>query len=83
MVLCLAMIALTTSCGLKSLFKGEDAAEDTSVTTVQNGGDETPDEDDTTTTNKPQAETVPNVEHKGEMSDDDFIKGTWGDTSEN
>ena len=98
LVLCLAMIALSTSCGLKTWMeekapwvdKGDDtttnttttAAKPDNTTTVGNENDEKP---DVTTTTKPPKEevTVPNVEYKDEMSDDDFIKGSWGDTSEN
>lgn len=83
LVLCLAMVALTTSCGLKTWLEEKapwvDKGDDTSDTTVDNSSDETP----ANTTTKPKEEvTVPNVEYKDAMSDDDFIKGSWGDTSE-
>ena len=84
LALCLSMIVLSTSCGLKTWLEEDapwvkkDAQTAETSETVDN--DET---DKPTTTTKPKDETpVPDVEHKDEMSDDDFIHGSWGDTSE-
>ena len=77
LVLCFAMIALTTSCGLF----GEKTPDETSAS-IEEESDKAPAE--TSTTTKPKEETrVPNVEYKDAMSDDDFIHGSWDDSSEN
>ncbi len=87
LVLSLAMIVLTTSCGLKTWLDEKapwvDKSDDTDP--VENSDDKVSDEDDgkgTSATTKPAEPPVPEVEYKSEMSDDDFIKGSWGDTSE-
>ena len=60
----------------------EDPAETSD--TANDDTSKTPDQTETPeATTKPKEEiVVPDVEHKGEMSDDDFIHGTWGETSE-
>ena len=73
LVLCFAMIALTTSCGLF----GDKTPDDTSAS-IEESSEKAP------ATSAPKKEnTVPTVEYKDEMSDDDFIKGSWDNPSEN
>ena len=89
LVLSLAMLTLATSCSFEELMASmpwaKDDSAETSDTTLTGDSNETP---DTTTvpgetTTKPKEEIpVPDVEHKEEMSDDDFIHGTWGETSQ-
>lgn len=80
LVLSLAMLALATSCEMP--WAKEDPAETSD--TANDDTSKTPDQTETPeATTKPKEEiVVPDVEHKGEMSDDDFIHGTWGETSE-
>ena len=88
LVLSLAMIALTTSCGLKTWLdeKAPWVDQNDDSDSIEDGkDDESSDKDDgkgTSATTKPAEPPVPEVEYKDEMSDDDFIKGSWGDTSE-
>ena len=88
LVLSLATLTLATSCSFEELMASmpwaKDEPAEPSDTTLPGDTGEIP---DVTTvpsaTTKPKEEIpVPDVEHKGEMSDDDFIHGTWGETSQ-
>ena len=79
--LCLMMTVFAASCTFEEIMDSMPWAKDKQVETVEPVDSNTGDTPVTTT--KPDDKVpVPDVEHKDEMSDDDFIKGTWGETSE-
>ena len=79
LALCFAMTVFATSCNFKDFMASMPWAKDKAPAGTS---EPAADEEDGPSTPIKDETPVPTVEHKGEMSDDDFIKGSWGDTSE-